>query len=167
MTPEHLHLALNHLSFVGAGFALIPLVLGLVLRHRVTVIAGLLLAAMAGWTTPFVMGSGEAAYARYQAGGAVASYLDAEAQAYLEAHEARAHAWSKVLYASALITTLCLGVLWWKPATVKATALVAILACLASLAVGIWIAASGGPIRRPDFRSEAASPAEHMAEPGP
>lgn len=163
MTPEHLHLALNHLPFLGAGFALIPLIMGWITRQRTTVIAGLMVAALAGWATPLVMSTGEAAYERYEEG-PVKPYLDAEAEAFLEIHEHRAHDWSKVMYASAVISTLGLVVLLRKPDLTRVMAAVAALFCLLSLVSGLWISASGGPIRRPDFRGEKPPATTSSAE---
>lgn len=164
-TPEHLHLALNHLPFLGAGFAIIPLVIGFIAKNKNAVFAGLLIAMLSGWFTPFVMETGESAYERYEEG-PIAKFLDPQAEQFLEIHEHRAHAWSKILYASAVITTLCLGLLLWKPAWIRATSATTTLLCLASLCSGIWIAESGGPIRRPDFRGDQAttSPQHSHAE---
>lgn len=159
-TSEHLHMAINHLPFLGAGLALIPLMIGLIARHRLTVIAGLAIAVLTGWMTPLVMETGESAYERYE-DGPIASYLDPGAKEFLEIHEHRAEAWAKAMYASAVISTLCLLLLLWKPETTRLVAVVAGLFCLASLASGIWIAESGGKIRRPDFRVDPVTgPAE-------
>ncbi|MGA0334305.1 MAG: hypothetical protein ACO3NW_10155 [Kiritimatiellia bacterium] len=42
MTPEHLHLALNHLPLLGAALSLIPILIGLLTRNRMTLLSGLL-----------------------------------------------------------------------------------------------------------------------------
>lgn len=152
MTPEHIHLALNHFPFLGAGLALVPLLVGFVAGHRTTVVAGLLLAALCGWTVPLVMETGEEAYERYNKG-PVAGYLDPTADAALEIHEHRAEDWAVALYASAAVSTLCLGIVLWRPKKVRLVALVASVFCAAALGSGIWIAESGGAIRRPDFRA--------------
>lgn len=159
ITPEHLHLALNHLPFLGAGFAIIPLALGFFTNNKGAVMAGLIIAVISGWATPVVMETGERAYERYEEG-PIAKFLDPKAEIFLEIHEHRAEVWSKVMYASAVVATLCLGLLLWKPAWMKMLSAAAALLCLASLASGIWIAESGGLIRRPDFRagSEIGSP---------
>lgn len=151
MTPEHLHLALNHLPLWGAGFALIPLLIGLVSGQKTTVLAGLVIAAVSGWATPIVMATGEAAYDRYEHG-PVAAHLDSAAGQALEIHEHRAEDWSVVLYANAVAATLGIGFLFAKPVWRRAVSAGAMLFCAAALLAGIWIAQSGGPIRRPDFR---------------
>jgi len=151
-TPEQLHVALNHLPFLGAGFALIPLAIGFVAKSRNTVLAGLLVAVLSGWITPVVMSTGEAAYERYE-DGPIARYLDPQAEVFLEVHEHRAEAWSKLMYASAVMSTICLALLLWKPSWIRGLSAAAAAFCCASLLSGIWIAESGGLIRRPDFRA--------------
>ena len=157
-TPEHLHLDLNHLPFLGAGFALIPLVIAWLTKSKPTAMAGLLIAAISGWMTPLVMETGEEAYDRYE-DGPIAGFLDPQAEAYLEIHEHRAEAWCKVMYASAVVSTLSLALLLWKPACIRAVSAAASALCLAALLSGIWIAESGGQIRRPDFRDAPTSAA--------
>lgn len=158
-TPEHLHVALNHLPFLGAGFALIPLLLGFILRQRTTILAGLLLAAASGWVTPVVMETGEGAYERYE-DGPVAKYLDPNAEQFLENHEHRAEKWSIALYLSAVVSTICLILVLWKASLARVLSLVAAIFCAAALLSGMWIAQSGGLIRRPDFRTGAVSAGE-------
>ncbi|MCS6771234.1 MAG: hypothetical protein NZ740_04330 [Kiritimatiellae bacterium] len=162
-TPEHLHLALNHLPFLGALFAIFPLIIGLLTRSRPTIVSGLAIAAFAGWTTPFVMATGEAAYERYERG-AVAGWLDPGAGEFLEIHEQRAHRWSKILYASAGISTLGLILALRREKWVVLAAVVSLLFCAASTMAGVWIAESGGKIRRPDFRAEPLINAEPQVE---
>jgi hypothetical protein len=88
-TPEHLHLALNHLPFLGAGFAIIPLAIGFITKNKNAVLSGLLIAALSGWLTPIVMETGESAYERYEKG-PIAQFLDPQAEQFLETHEHRA-----------------------------------------------------------------------------
>lgn len=154
IVPEHLHLALNHLPFLGSGFALIPLAIGLLLRNRPAAFAGLLTAALSGWVTPFVMETGESAYERYEEG-PVAAYLDPGAEGYLEEHERLAERWSKAIYASAVVSTIGLAILVAKPGATRLVSPIAAVFCVASLLSGFVIARSGGLIRRPDFRPGA------------
>ena len=152
MHAEHLHLALNHLPFLGAGFALIPLLIGAATRSRATVIAGLLVAALAGWTTPLVMATGEGAYDRYEKG-PVARYLDPQAEHYLEIHEERAEAWVAVFYGMAVLATAGMVLVAKRPQWVSSVGYALAVVCALAVGAGIWIAESGGKIRRPDFRT--------------
>lgn len=156
ISSEHLHLALNHLPFLGAGFALVPLVVGFMTKSRAAVIAGLLIAVSSGWMIPLVMETGEGAYERLEKG-TVGQLLDPQAEQFMELHEHRAEAWSVVLYANAVVSTLCLGLVFWKTDRLKVAATTSAGCCLAALVAGIWIAESGGKIRRPDFRENQAA----------
>lgn len=155
MTPEHLHLALNHVPFLGAGFALVPLVIGFLTKQKQTVVAGLVIAAASGWVTPIVMATGESAYERYE-DGPVARFLDPQAESVLEVHEHRAEAWSIVMYAGAVVSTTGLALMIWFPRRVRPISGTVSFFCLASVVAGAWVASSGGPIRRPDFRDGEA-----------
>jgi hypothetical protein len=154
MTQEHLHIAVNHLSFIGIGIAAIPIMVGIVLRSKATLITGLAIASIFGWLTPLVLSSGEEAYERYEEG-PVRSFLDPNVKQALESHEDRAEAWSKVMYMSAIVSTLALGITVWCFSFGRYISIAAAIACLAALGSGIWIAESGGKIRRPDFRLPA------------
>lgn len=158
-TPEHIHLAINHLPFIGSGIALIPIVVGIILRNKATLITGLAIAAVAGWLTPVVMFTGEEAAERYE-DGPIREFLDPQAEDALETHEHRAETWSKVMYASAVISTVTLLLAVWKLSIALRVSLLAALLCAGSLLSGIWIAEAGGKIRRPDFRSERTAGTE-------
>jgi hypothetical protein len=153
MTPEKLHLALNHLAFLLPLAALVPLLVGLLARSRTAMISGLLLAAAGGAVTGPVMASGEEAYQRYE-DGPVASLLDAGAHDALESHEERAHTWSKVMYALGAVAVVALVIAWVLPRQLAKFAWLTVLLCLAAFGAGIYIADAGGEIRRPDFRAE-------------
>lgn len=162
MTPEHIHLALNHVTFLGLACAIVPLAIGVALNHKATMLSGLLLAVVCGWSVGPVMGSGEEAYERYLAG-PVSPLLSEGSDYWLEVHEERAHTWSKLMYATAAVSTLALvaGLAgarlgqWWKPVYLRGLAALVIVLCLGSTAAGVYIAEAGGKIRRPDFRTGA------------
>lgn len=158
MTPEKLHLALNHFTFLFPLAALIPLGIGLACKSRPACISGFIIAALGGLLTGVVMGSGEEAYERYK-DGPVTSYLDAGAIEALEHHEHVAHNWAKIMYGLAGVSLLGLLVAFVRKQWLRQVTALVMLLCLASIAAGIYIADSGGEIRRPDFR-KAASLAE-------
>jgi hypothetical protein len=151
MTQEHLHIAINHLPFLVVGIAVIPIIVGIALRSKATLITGLAIATIFGWVTPIVMSTGEEAYERYEEG-SIRSFLDPNVEEALESHEERAEGWSKVMYLSAIVSTLALGISIWRFPVGRYVSIAAALFCLAALGSGMWIAESGGKIRRPDFR---------------
>lgn len=151
MNPEEIHLAINHLPFLGSGFAAILIIAGIFLRNRALLLIALATAAVSGWMTPLVMETGEQAYERYEEG-PVRRYLDPDFENSLEIHEDRAETWSKLMVVSALLSTLTFALAFRQYEAARKFAFLAALLCLASLFSGIWIADSGGKIRRPDFR---------------
>jgi hypothetical protein len=153
MTAEHQHLALNHLPIIGLACASLPVLAGILTKNKTTLLTGLFLAAVCGWVTPVVMQSGEYAYERYEIG-SVKPYLDPEVRIWMEQHEERAEKGSKVMLAAAVLATICLPLTFWRFDLGRWASLLVVLACLASVAAGIWIADSGGKIRRVDFREE-------------
>ncbi|MEO0794450.1 MAG: hypothetical protein AAFX93_04790 [Verrucomicrobiota bacterium] len=151
MTPEKLHLALNHFVFLFPLAALVPLIIGLVTKNRTTQISGVIIALIGALITGVVMGSGEDAYERYE-NGPIAPLLDADAHDALEHHEHVAHDWSKLLYLLAVVSITALLIAWKKQAWLPYATIAVILFCVIAVAVGVYIADSGGTIRRPDFR---------------
>ncbi len=153
MTPEHLHLAVNHLPILGLGFAIIPLLIGIFKNNRVTIFSGLLIAMIGGWATPLAMESGEQAIERYEKG-SVTAYLDANVGPVLETHEERAEAGAKAMLAAAVLATISFLLNFWKPVWARRISVVVVIACVISVAFGLWIADAGGKIRRVDFRAD-------------
>lgn len=164
MNPEKLHLALNHFVFLFPLAALVPLVLGLICRNKLTMISGLIIASVGSLLTGVVMGTGEAAYERYQEG-PVAVHLDEGAQAALVHHEEVAHKWAKVMYGLLLVTLAALVMAWWKPALLRPMVVAVVVLCVASVAIGVYIADTGGEIRRPDFRTQSQENTANPADP--
>lgn len=151
MTPEKLHLALNHLPLLGFAFAIIPLFLGLIAKNRTALMSGFIIATIGGWATPLIMNTGEKAYERYKTG-EVREYLDPAAIQVLEHHEEIGHKWSKLLYATAVVATVGLIASIFQPRRSKIVAWILLVMCIVSAIGAIRVADSGGQIRRPDFR---------------
>jgi hypothetical protein len=59
------------------------------------------------------------------------------------------------MYLSAIVSTLALGMSIWRFSMGRYVSMASALSCLAALGSGMWIAESGGKIRRPDFRLPA------------
>ena len=80
-TPEHLHVALNHVALIGLSVAILPLMIGLIRKDRGALLSGLLIVLICGLSIPVVMETGE---------GAAGIQLDSAAAAFLESHASRA-----------------------------------------------------------------------------
>lgn len=160
MSPEKLHLALNHLPLVGLAFALLPLLIGLFAKSKEALISGLLIATLAGWATPLIMETGEEAYERYE-DGPPRAYLDADVEDWLHLHEERAHTWSKLLYATAATASIALLLAFFHLPLSRKLSWLVVLLCLSSVAASVFIADSGGTIRRVDFREGKSADRAH------
>lgn len=154
MEPEQLHVALNHICFLGLGFAVIPLLIGIFSRSRPALVAGLLMAALSGWSVVLVMDTGEEAYERYEDAPKHGIALDRDYEKWMEAHEENAESLSVVMYITAGVATLALLLCIVHAGGAYVLSWLVVILSLASLGAGIVIASSGGKIRRPDFRAE-------------
>lgn len=153
-TPEHNHAISNHLPLIGYAAALLPILLGLVLRNVVVLRTGLLIAVVFGATTGLVMGSGEEAKERFIRGEVPNVAIDAESMAILEHHDEQAHLTGKVSYAATALAALALIISFWRRKwTLPASAIVGVF-ILGSLVLLAQAAKSGGQIRHPEFRQE-------------
>lgn len=153
-SPEHLHVALNHVPLIGGAAAALPLLVGLVAGCRTTVLAGLFLAVVACGSVALVMSTGERAEERLHS--VHADLVDEGGMAAMETHEARAHLWSKLTYAVAGIAGVGVVAALLFRRAVRPIAAVVLLACIANTAALVWVAASGGEIRHPEFRPPQA-----------
>lgn len=154
MSPEHLHLVLNHLPLAGAAFAALALLLGLLFRSPAACRAGMALALAATAVTPAVMETGEKARAAV----ALGAPLDPAAAPWLHEHEERAEALAPLLYATFLASAAALALSWRKPRWTLPLAGAALLLCLACLGAGAWAADAGGKVRHPEVRAGAPPP---------
>ena len=166
MTPEHLHLAINHIPVIGLALAGITILVGIVSKTKASLSLGLVMAAICGWSTPVVMNSGERAFERYKEGGEIHSHMDADADTYLQAHHDRAETWAKTMYGTAILATLALLLIFWRWEYAGWLSAIVVLACFLSTAAGVWIAESGGKIRRVDFRDSTSEPVDSPEEEG-
>ena len=58
-TPEHLHVALNHVALIGFAVAVIPLLIGLIRKDCGALLSGLLIVLICGLSIPVVMETGD------------------------------------------------------------------------------------------------------------
>jgi hypothetical protein len=117
-------------------------------------VAGLLMAALSGWSVLLVMETGEEAYERYEDAAKHGIALDRDYEKWMEAHEENAETLSVVMYVTAGVATLGLLLCVVHAGGAYVLSWLVVILSLASLAAGIVIASSGGKIRRPDFRAD-------------
>ena len=154
MTEEKIHLVVNHLPLIGLFFSLIPLAWGVIGNNASLLRVGWICLLIAGISTPVVMWSGEAAHLRYIEGGPVAAYIDEQGIQWANLHYQNAEKGAKASYLLILASIAGLVILWKKTAWARIAGIVSVVLGLLALALNVWIADSGGKIRRPDFRGE-------------
>lgn len=152
--PEHLHVIVNHIPLIGAACALLPLLLGLILRKRESQVIGLLLTLLCAGTIPLVMWTGEEAEHEWLHSDA-SSHLDAEGREWAHVHEEHAELAQYTIYTAAGLSLLTLITMAIKPLRKVATVLVILstIATFATVTSSVWVADSGGKISHPEFRT--------------
>ena len=163
MTPERIHLALNHLPIIGLALAIWPLLAGLVCRSRACQITGLALVLGCALSVIAVVETGEGAQDRYLAG-PVAPLIGDGGKHWLHEHQSRAEVGEWVDCSAAAVAALALVALWKAPRWERGVSWVAFALAVGGLAAGVWIADAGGKIRRPDFRPSAPQAATNQTK---
>lgn len=154
MTPEHLHVALNHLPLIGLAASLLPLCYGLLWKKTEVITIALCMCLLFGASTVAVMWTGEAAEDRFE-NSSVVTPLDSTGKKWMAIHEDRAKI---AAIGSYLTVAVSLASLLAKRCGAKylmlggwATSFVLVIA----LILMAWVADSGGQIRHPEFRTGA------------
>lgn len=154
MNPEHLHLLVNHIPIHGLVFCTLSLIIGLVLRNRLLIGVSTVLITLASLSIPVVMGSGEAAYERYENNPELREQVGEMGLDVAHEHYQDAETGAKATYL--LILWGVVNLVFWKfrPQWFVKTAYAMAAMAVVCLLINAWIASSGGQIRRPDFRAK-------------
>ncbi|MFA6174936.1 MAG: hypothetical protein WC701_14835 [Kiritimatiellales bacterium] len=147
-TPEHLHVALNHVALIGLSVAIIPLMIGLIRKDRGALLSGLLIVLICGLSIPVVMETGE---------GAAGIQLDSAAAAFLESHASRADIAAVFVYIALALAAAGLLIMRFAPSYQYKVAALVLAACIICTALLVWTAEAGGQIRHPEFRPAPAA----------
>ena len=145
--PEYIHVLLNPLPVYGLAIGVIGLVVALCLRSdraQITALVLIFVAAISAWPVVYY---GDAAFDR------VLSMTDSDGEAWLKAHEHRAHELVFIFYALAAIaiTGIFLPKKW--PASATPLAIATLIVAFVSLGAGGYIAYAGGKVRHREFRT--------------
>ncbi len=146
--PEYLHVLLNPLPVYGLAAGLVGLVLALLSRQAAALRVSLLVVALMAASAFPVLLAGRAAYEGTRV------TLDADGQAWLDAHEQRAErlVWAFYAAAALALAAVLLPLRW--PKTLLPLAVLTLLAALGALLAGGWISYAGGRVRHHEFRTE-------------
>lgn len=156
-TPEHLHVALNHVALIGLAVAIIPLTIALVRKDSGVLLSGLLIVLICGLSIPVVTETGDGAAERLETG-AAGVQIDSTAAVFLHEHEKRADIAATFVYITMGLAAAGLLVMRWAPKHQYKTAVPVLAACIICTALLVWIAEAGGQIRHSEFRPSATTP---------
>lgn len=150
-TPEHLHVALNHVALIGFAVAVIPLLIALIRKDRGALLSGLLIVLLCGLSIPVVTETGDGAAERLVTGEAGVQ-LDPAAGMFLHEHEERADVAAVFVYITTGLAAAGLLVMRIRPKHQLKLAAVVLAGCVICTALLVWTAEAGGQIRHPEFR---------------
>lgn len=152
LTPDHLHVLVNHLPIIGLIATLIPLLYALIRREKNTLLVSFLMCLIFGGSIAIVMDSGEEAEEDIEHGNRLSTMLDDAGRRWLHEHEERAEKGAIIAYVTAGIGLLGLLSLWKWTRAAFPIGILALLLCFASVAAMAWVSQAGGCIRHPEFR---------------
>ena len=150
--PEYIHVLINPLPVYGLLISWIGLVIALVLRSRRAQVATLTLVFISSISAWPVFEFGEQAYDR------VLSMADEDGRAWLDEHMHRAEKLIYVFYALAVVSASAIAVPMRWPKSSVPLVITVILFGAATLAIGDYVAYTGGKIRHREFRNEPPPP---------
>lgn len=156
LTPEHLHVALNHLPLIGLAASLLPLLYGLFRKNTEVLIIALCMCVLFGGSTFAVMWTGETAEDRFEQT-SMPVLLDAAGKKWMEIHEDRAKIAAVSGYLVAVIGLVSLVLGKWSTQYRYLGGWVTCIALVTAITLMVWVADSGGQIRHPEFRSAVQS----------
>lgn len=144
--PEYVHVLLNPLPVYGLAMGLLALLLALVFRSRGAQAVALILivvTAIAAWPVAYF---GSAGYDR------VYSMSDESAQKWLNWHVYLADRIVWAHYVAAVLAAATLAGLWKFPRWHRLALILTVVATLAAVSLGGFLAFAGGKIRHGEFR---------------
>ena len=153
MTPEHIHLLINHIPIHGLVVSTLFLIVALLYRNRLFTGIAMAFVAVSGLSIPFVMASGEKAYEHYESDPQIKSLIGEAGLEMAETHYEHAETGAKATYLLLVVAIVGLGIWKFRPDWLFKIGWIVAVLCVICLILNAWIASSGGKIRRPDFRS--------------
>lgn len=153
LSPEYIHVVINHLPIEGLLMGIIGLVLSLIFSNKGAKLVSLSLILISSLSVMPISYTGEQAYERIE------TRLDKVGEHYLEEHEERAEKAEPALYVTAVLALLTMLTVAKAPKFSKvATNTTLIASCIAFGMCG-WAAQAGGKIAHEEFRGSNVSTA--------
>lgn len=150
-SPAYRHLLINHLPIIGLAAGALALFIALFLRSRVARVPALVVILLMAASAIPVHKTGEQAYKQ------VRRIADDAGADWLDLHSDRADTGMPAFYILAGLTLVALVLPFKWPKTSLPLSILILLASIACLGVGGWIAQAGGPIMHPELRPAAPS----------
>jgi len=152
--PEYIHVLLNPLPVYGMACGLAALLVALFLESRQAYLVALSIVVLAAASAWPVVVFGHRGYDR------VYSMADKAGDQWLDAHQDRADDGQWVFYAAGALALLAMILPVKFPGTAKPLVLLTLIAALAALGTGGYIAHAGGQVRHTEFRNGPPPPAD-------
>jgi cytochrome b len=146
VTPEYIHVVLNHLPLFGLLIGAALLLASLIRKSGELRGAALVVIAVTGLSAWPVSEFGERGYDR------VYSMSNLEGQVWLKTHSNRADKAVPVVYVTVALAVAALVATRKKPAFAHPLSIATLLAAALSFVLLGWVARAGGQIRHPEFR---------------
>jgi hypothetical protein len=144
--PEYVHVLLNPLPVYATAMGVIALAIAMLQRSRPAQLTGLLIILIGCGSVWPVIEYGEKGYDR------VYSMSNTAGQKWLQAHQDRAHDAAWAFYVTAALAVASMFTHWKFPRAGQWLTLATLLAAIACVGLGGWIAHAGGKIRHTEFR---------------
>lgn len=157
MNPEHIHLLVNHIPIHGLAFSTLFLITALLLKNRLLTGISAIIITLCALSIPLVMGSGEKAHERYESIPELRESVGESGLEMAHVHHENAEKGSKATYLLIVLGIASILVWRFRPEWLMRMGWILALLCIICLVLNAWIASSGGKIRRPDFRADAAN----------
>ena len=144
--PGYLHVLLNHLPIIGTAVGIFGLSIGLFLRNRLALVPALAIIVLSGVSAWPVSVAGDHAYRP------IMKISDDPGREWLDEHSDRADRTIWILYVMAGVAAVAIVAPIKWPQTAIPLGIITILAALAGLSAGGYIAQAGGRVRHVEFR---------------
>ena len=157
MTPEKLHLALNHVPMIALAVLVLPMVYALLVKQKGLLVLLLAMTCVLGASTLVVMQSGEEAEHRMEDGELAGPPYTEEIHDLIHEHEERAEMAAIASYATALLAALGIGLAFFRLQWSVWVGWVVIAGIVITTALAMWTSQAGGWIRHPELRSTSTA----------
>ena len=157
MTPEKLHLAVNHVPMIALAALLLPMVYALLAKQKVLLVLLLAMTCVLGAATIILMQSGENAEHRMEDGELAGPPYTEQIHDLIEEHEERAEVTAISSYATALLAAIAIALAFYRLEWSVWVSWVVVVGMVVTTALAMWTSQAGGLIRHPELRATSTA----------